>query len=165
MNVSKQADKQESKWSVSSSILATVVVSDVIVRLSGGITVLYSVLIEHAHHVENDVAREIGIEHRVHILEHVIFVKLSNGEGVGVAASNQANTVDSHEGTKDGCSMDEKVVEEAQRENSEQEGNADCEAPETCLAVNLVHEGVIKEETNWVTTHGSHNEDADSNKL
>lgn len=61
--------------------------------------------------------------------------------------------------------MDKQVVEETQTQDSEEESHTDSEAPETSLAVDLVHEGVVEQETNGVATHSSDNEDADTDKL
>ena len=80
--------------SISTAILSSMAVTDVIVILSGVISVLDLVLVHDSHCVEHHIASQVSIEHGVDTVELTIFDKFSNGEWVGVTTSDQADTID-----------------------------------------------------------------------
>jgi hypothetical protein len=57
--------------------------------------------------------------------------------------------------------MDQDVVPEAEREDTANKGNAYGEAPESSLAVHLVHESVVDQESECESAPGSNKEDSD----
>ena len=117
----------------------------VVIWIMMRVVVLLSVLIEHPHGVEYKVSSEVRVEYRVHGGDLVVSDKLHDQEGVSVAPSNETDTENGHPGTEEGSCMNQDVVPETEREHTAQERHSEGETPETCLAVHLIHEGVVNQ--------------------
>jgi len=124
------------------------------------VSVLLSILVGNAEAAEHYVAGHIGIENGVDVFDLAVLNESGDSERVCVSACDESKAIDCHEGSKQRCSEDQNVIEEAKGKDAEDKGSAKGEAPEASLALHLVSEGIVEKKADSIASPSGKNKGA-----